>query len=227
MQTSTLEIDILQLLKKLWSRKFLILLIALIGAAIGLLISLFIITPEYKSTTRLYVVNQSSGTDNLTVQDIQAGGYLVNDYKEIITSEDVLTQVIEKEGLAMTPSKLSSKVSVTIPNETRVISINVMDENAGAASDIANSLREVASEKIKAVTNVEDVTTLEAAKPANAPSTPNTKRNILLGFVVGLSLSTIAILLLEVLDDRIKSPEDVEEQMKLTLLGIVPDINRL
>ncbi|MGV3009720.1 Wzz/FepE/Etk N-terminal domain-containing protein [Streptococcus thoraltensis] len=227
MQTSTLEIDILQLLKKLWSRKFLILLIALIGAAIGLLISLFIITPEYKSTTRLYVVNQSSGTDNLTVQDIQAGGYLVNDYKEIITSEDVLTQVIEKEGLAMTPSKLSSKVSVTIPNETRVISINVMDENAGAASDIANSLREVASEKIKAVTNVEDVTTLEAAKPANSPSTPNTKRNILLGFVVGLSLSTIAILLLEVLDDRIKSPEDVEEQMKLTLLGIVPDINRL
>ncbi|MDY4760927.1 Wzz/FepE/Etk N-terminal domain-containing protein [Streptococcus thoraltensis] len=227
MQTSTLEIDILQLLKKLWSRKFLILLIALIGAAIGLLISLFIITPEYKSTTRLYVVNQSSGTDNLTVQDIQAGGYLVNDYKEIITSEDVLTQVIEKEGLAMTPSKLSSKVSVTIPNETRVISINVMDENAGAASDIANSLREVASEKIKAVTNVEDVTTLEAAKPANSPSTPNTKRNILLGFVVGLFLSTIAILLLEVLDDRIKSPEDVEEQMKLTLLGIVPDINRL
>ncbi|WP_242258216.1 Wzz/FepE/Etk N-terminal domain-containing protein [Streptococcus thoraltensis] len=227
MQTSTLEIDILQLLKKLWSRKFLILLIALIGAAIGLLISLFIITPEYKSTTRLYVVNQSSGTDNLTVQDIQAGGYLVNDYKEIITSEDVLTQVIEKEGLAMTPSKLSSKVSVTIPNETRVISINVMDENAGSASDIANSLREVASEKIKAVTNVEDVTTLEAAKPANSPSTPNTKRNILLGFVVGLSLSTIAILLLEVLDDRIKSPEDVEEQMKLTLLGIVPDINRL
>ncbi|WP_438832811.1 Wzz/FepE/Etk N-terminal domain-containing protein [Streptococcus pluranimalium] len=227
MQTSTLEIDILQLLKKLWSRKFLILLISLIGAASGLLISLFIITPEYKSTTRLYVVNQSSGTDNLTVQDIQAGGYLVNDYKEIITSEDVLTQVIEKEGLAMTPSKLSSKVSITIPNETRVISINVMDENARSASDIANSLREVASEKIKAVTNVEDVTTLEAAKPANSPSTPNTKRNILLGFVVGLSLSTIAILLLEVLDDRIKSPEDVEEQMKLTLLGIVPDINRL
>ncbi|WP_438477780.1 Wzz/FepE/Etk N-terminal domain-containing protein [Streptococcus pluranimalium] len=227
MQTSTLEIDILQLLKKLWSRKFLILLISLIGAASGLLISLFIITPEYKSTTRLYVVNQSAGTDNLTVQDIQAGGYLVNDYKEIITSEDVLTQVIEKEGLAMTPSKLSSKVSITIPNETRVISINVMDENARSASDIANSLREVASEKIKAVTNVEDVTTLEAAKPANSPSTPNTKRNILLGFVVGLSLSTIAILLLEVLDDRIKSPEDVEEQMKLTLLGIVPDINRL
>ncbi|WP_438835234.1 Wzz/FepE/Etk N-terminal domain-containing protein [Streptococcus pluranimalium] len=227
MQTSTLEIDILQLLKKLWSRKFLILLISLIGAASGLLISLFIITPEYKSTTRLYVVNQSSGTDNLTVQDIQAGGYLVNDYKEIITSEDVLTQVIEKEGLAMIPSKLSSKVSITIPNETRVISINVMDENARSASDIANSLREVASEKIKAVTNVEDVTTLEAAKPANSPSTPNTKRNILLGFVVGLSLSTIAILLLEVLDDRIKSPEDVEEQMKLTLLGIVPDINRL
>ncbi|MXQ48400.1 capsular biosynthesis protein CpsC [Streptococcus pneumoniae] len=227
MQNSTLEIDVLQLLKKLWNRKFLILLVALIGATIGLLVSVFVITPEYKSTTRLYVVNQSSGTENLTVQDIQAGGYLVNDYKEIIGSQDVLSQVIEREGLTISPSELAGKMSVDIPTETRVISINVMDENATKASDLANALREVASEKIKEVTNVQDVTTIEAAKPAKSPATPNTKRNLLLGFAVGLMLSTIAILLIEVLDDRVKSPEDIEEQLKMTLLGIVPDSKRL
>ena len=227
MQNSTLEIDVLQLLKKLWNRKFLILLVALIGATIGLLVSVFVITPEYKSTTRLYVVNQSSGAENLTVQDIQAGGYLVNDYKEIIGSQDVLSQVIEREGLTISPSELAGKMSVDIPTETRVISINVMDENATKASDLANALREVASEKIKEVTNVQDVTTIEAAKPAKSPATPNTKRNLLLGFVVGLMLSTIAILLIEVLDDRVKSPEDIEDQLKMTLLGIVPDSKRL
>lgn len=227
MQNSTLEIDVLQLLKKLWNRKFLILLVALIGATIGLLISVFVITPEYKSTTRLYVVNQSSGNENLTVQDIQAGGYLVNDYKEIIGSQDVLSQVIEREGLTISPSELAGKMSVDIPTETRVISINVMDENATKASDLANALREVASEKIKEVTNVQDVTTIEAAKPAKSPATPNTKRNLLLGFAVGLMLSIIAILLIEVLDDRVKSPEDIEDQLKMTLLGIVPDSKRL
>lgn len=227
MEKATVEIDVLQLLKKLWNRKFLILLISMIGAVLGLVVSIFLITPEYRSTTRLYVINQTSDTNNPTVQDIQAGGYLVNDYKEIITSEDVLSQAIEREGLTMTPGELSGKMSVVIPTDTRVISINVMDENANKASEIANTLREVAAEKIKTVTNVEDVTTLEAAKPSSSPATPNTKRNVALGFIVGFFLSISSILLLTVLDDRVKDATDIEEQLKLPLLGIVPDLKRL
>ncbi|MFV8063349.1 Wzz/FepE/Etk N-terminal domain-containing protein [Streptococcus pluranimalium] len=227
MEKATVEIDVLQLLKKLWSRKFLILLISMIGAVLGLVISIFLITPEYRSTTRLYVINQTSDANTPTVQDIQAGGYLVNDYKEIITSEDVLSQAIEREGLTMTPGELSGKMSVVIPTDTRVISINVMDENANKASEIANTLREVAAEKIKAVTNVEDVTTLEAAKPSPSPATPNTKRNVALGFIVGFFLSVFSILVITVLDDRVKDATDIEEQLKLPLLGIVPDLKRL
>ncbi|MGT2832837.1 Wzz/FepE/Etk N-terminal domain-containing protein [Streptococcus halotolerans] len=227
MQTPTIEIDILQLFKKIWNRKFLILLISLIGAVIGLLISIFVITPEYKSTTRLYVVSQSSGADNPTVQDIQAGGYLVNDYKEIITSEDVLSEVVEKKGLTLSPKQLAAKMSVSIPAETRIISVSVMDENANEASDIANTIREVSAEKIKTVTNVQDVTTLEAAKPSKSPATPNTKRNILLGFAVGFAITIIGVMIVEILDDRVKRPEDIEDQLKLTLLGIVPDSKHL
>lgn len=227
MQKSTIEIDVLQLLKKFWNRKFLILFVSMIGAIFGLLISVFMITPQYKSTTRLYVVNQSSGTDNLTVQDIQAGGYLVKDYKEIITSEAVLSQVIEKENLMVSPGELANQISIDIPTDTRIISINVMDKSANEASDIANTLREVASAKIKAVTNVQDVNTFEVAKPSKKPATPNIKRNIMIGFVVGFVLITIIILVVEVLDDRIKSPEDVETKLGFTLLGVVPDVKRL
>lgn len=222
-----LEIDIFYLLKKLWSNKFLITLIAVVGATVALLISLFLITPEYTSTTRIYVVNQNSTSTNITTQDLQAGDYLVNDYKEIITSNDVLSEVITSNNLAFDVKELLKKVRVSIPTSTRVISISVEDPDPQKASDLANSIREVAAEKIKDVTRVEDVTTLEVAKPMDEPSSPKISRNVVLGALVGGLIAVISLLLGEILDDRIKRPEDIEEVLGMTLLGVVPDTDKL
>ena len=168
-----------------------------------------------------------SSDSSLTNQDLQAGSYLVNDYKEVITSNEVLSSVISQENLSLSTTELSNMISVNIPTDTRVISISVEDTNAQEASDIANTIREVAAEKIKSVTKVDDVTTLEAAEVASKPSSPNIKRNAALGALVGGFLAIVGILVLEVLDDRVRRPEDVEEVLGMTLLGVVPDIDKL
>jgi len=223
----TVEIDILYLLKKLWSKKFLILFAGLLVATVSLLGTIFLITPQYTSTTRIYVVNQDSASNNITAQDLQAGSYLVNDYKEIVSSSDVLNQVIENKKLSETEKELSKKLAVTIPQDTRIISISVKDSDPKNAASLANAIREVASEKIKATTKVQDVTTLEVAKASTTPSSPNKQRNILLGFVLGAGIAIIAVLLTEVLDDRVKRAEDVEEVLGMTLLGVVPNTDKL
>lgn len=223
----TVEIDILYLLRKLWSKKFLILFAGLLVATVSLLGTIFLITPQYTSTTRIYVVNQDSASNNITAQDLQAGSYLVNDYKEIVSSTDVLNQVIENKKLSETEKELSKKLAVTIPQDTRIISISVKDSDPKNAASLANAIREVASEKIKATTKVQDVTTLEVAKAPTTPSSPNKQRNILLGFVLGAGIAIIAVLLTEVLDDRVKRAEDVEEVLGMTLLGVVPNTDKL
>lgn len=223
---ASIEIDVLYLLRKLWSRKFFIIFIALAVGIVALLGSIFFIKPKYTSTTRIYVVSRSSDS-SLTNQDLQAGSYLVNDYKEVITSNEVLSSVIDQENLSLSTSELSNMISVSIPTDTRVISISVEDTDAQEASDIANTIREVAAEKIKSVTKVDDVTTLEAAEVASKPSSPNIKRNAALGALVGGFLAIVGILVLEVLDDRVRRPEDVEEVLGMTLLGVVPDIDKL
>lgn len=223
---ASIEIDVLYLLRKLWSRKFFIIFIALVVGTVALLGSVFLIKPKYTSTTRIYVVSRSSDS-SLTNQDLQAGSYLVNDYKEVITSNEVLSSVIDQENLSLSTSELSGMISVNIPTDTRVISISVEDTDAQEASDIANTIREVAAEKIKSVTKVDDVTTLEAAEVASKPSSPNIKRNAALGALVGGFLAIVSILVLEVLDDRVRRPEDVEEVLGMTLLGVVPDIDKL
>lgn len=223
---ASIEIDVLYLLRKLWSKKFFIVFVGLIVGTIALLGSVFFIKPKYTSTTRIYVVSRSSDT-SLTNQDLQAGSYLVNDYKEVITSSEVLSSVIDQEKLSMSAGELSKEIAVTIPTDTRVISISVTDTDAQRACDIANTVREVAAEKIKAVTKVDDVTTLESATKPSHPSSPNVKKNAVIGALAGVFLAIVGILVAEVLDDRVRRPEDIEETLGMTLLGVVPDIDKL
>lgn len=223
---ASIEIDILYLLRKLWSKKFFIIFVGLLVGTIALLGSVFFIKPKYTSTTRIYVVSRSSDT-SLTNQDLQAGSYLVNDYKEVITSSEVLSSVIDQEKLSMSASELSKDIAVTIPTDTRVISISVTDTDAQRACDIANTVREVAAEKIKAVTKVDDVTTLESATKPSHPSSPNVKKNAAIGALAGVFLAVVGILVAEVLDDRVRRPEDIEEVLGMTLLGVVPDVDKL
>ena len=196
-------------------------------AAFSFLGTYFFIQPTYTSTTRIYVVNQATDNKNLSAQDLQAGTYLVNDYKEIITSNDVLSEVIKDEKLNLSEAELSKMVSVNIPTDTRLISISVKAKTGQDAQVLANKVREVASKKIKTVTKVEDVTTLEEAKLPSSPSSPNIKRNVLLGAILGGFVAIVAVLVREVLDDRIRRPEDVEDVLEMTLLGIVPDTDKI
>ncbi|QGX00462.1 capsular biosynthesis protein CpsC [Streptococcus ruminicola] len=223
---ASIEIDVLYLLRKLWSKKFFIVFVGLLVGTIALLGSVFFIKPKYTSTTRIYVVSRSSDT-TLTNQDLQAGAYLVNDYKEVITSSEVLSSVINQEKLSMSSGALSKEITVTIPTDTRVISISVTDTDAQRACDIANTVRQVAAEKIKAVTKVDDVTTLESATKPSHPSSPNVKKNAVIGALAGVFLAVIGILVAEVLDDRVRRPEDIEEVLGMTLLGVVPDVDKL
>ncbi|HET0613601.1 TPA: capsular biosynthesis protein CpsC [Streptococcus pneumoniae] len=227
-EQNTIEIDVFQLFKTLWKRKLMILIVALVTGTGAFAYSTFIVKPEYTSTTRIYVVNRNQGDKpGLTNQDLQAGTYLVKDYREIILSQDALEKVATNLKLDMPAKTLASKVQVAVPADTRIVSISVKDKQPEEASRIANSLREVAAEKIVAVTQVSDVTTLEEARPATTPSSPNVRRNSLFGFLGGAVVTVIAVLLIELLDTRVKRPEDVEDVLKIPLLGLVPDFDKI
>ncbi|RXX21135.1 capsular biosynthesis protein CpsC [Streptococcus oralis] len=227
-EQNMMEIDVFHLLKILWKRKLLIILVAFVTGAVAFAYSSFIVKPEFTSTTRIYVVNRNQGDKpGLTNQDLQAGSYLVKDYREIILSQDVLEKVATDLKLDLPPKGLASKIKVTVPVDTRIVSISVTDRAPEEASRIANSLREVAAQKIISVTRVSDVTTLEEARPATSPSSPNIRRNTLVGFLAGAVVMVVTVLLVELLDTRVKRPEDIEDVLQIALLGVVPNLDKL
>ncbi len=227
-EQNTMEIDVFHLFKILWKRKILIAMVAIVAGALAFAYSAFVVKPEFTSTTRIYVVNRNQGDKpGLTNQDLQAGSYLVKDYREIILSQDVLEKVTSNLKLDLSPKALASKVKVTVPVDTRIVSISVNDRVPEEASRIANSLREVAAEKIISITRVSDVTTLEEARPATAPSSPNIRRNTIIGLLGGTAFMVIAVLIVELVDTRVKRPEDIEDVMQIALLGVVPNLDKL
>lgn len=227
-EQNMMEIDVFHLLKILWKRKLLIILVAFVTGAVAFAYSSFIVKPEFTSTTRIYVVNRNQGDKpGLTNQDLQAGSYLVKDYREIILSQDVLEKVATDLKLDLPPKGLAGKIKVTVPVDTRIVSISVTDRVPEEASRIANSLREVAAQKIISVTRVSDVTTLEEARPATSPSSPNIRRNTMVGFLAGAVVMVVTVLLVELLDTRVKRPEDIEDVLQIALLGVVPNLDKL
>ena len=129
----------------------------------------------------------------------------------------------DKSGIKLTAKQLANKVRVEAPKDTRIISITVQDKNTQVASDLANTVKEVSADQIKEITKINDVTTLEEAKAANSPSSPNIPRNGILATTLGFILAVAGVVLFELLDDRVKRAEDIEETMGLVLLGVVPD----
>lgn len=220
------QIDIMLLLRRIWSQKLIIVLTTLVFTAGALMYSLFIATPKYNSTTRVYVVNQKKDNQAITTQDVQLGTLLVKDYKEIILSNSVMSDVVAKNKLQITPGELAKKISVDAPKDTRIISITVTDKDPQKARDLANAVREVSADKIKEVTKIEDVTTIEQAEAALTPSSPNVFKNSVLAALLGLILAVGGVVLIELMDDRIKRPEDIEETMDLVLLGVIPSTNK-
>ena len=218
-----IQLDIMLLLRRIWEKKVLVVLVTLLFTAASLAYSIFLVTPKYSSTTKVYVVNQKKDDKAITTQDVQLGSLLVKDYKEIILSNKVMEDSAEKSGTGIAAKELAKKVSVDAPKDTRIISITVQDKDPQVASDLANTVKEVSADQIKEVTKIDDVTTLEEAKAATSPSSPNIPKNGILATALGFILAVAGVVLFELLDDRVKRAEDIEEAMGLVLLGVVPD----
>lgn len=130
-ENQMMEIDVLSMLRTLWLKKFTIVLGAVVFALLALGYSAFIAPKVYQTTTRIYVVSRQNTTESaLTNQDLQAGSYLVKDFKEIILSQAVLSQAISDLQLKISPAELAKNISVSVPVDTRIVSITVKNKKS-------------------------------------------------------------------------------------------------
>lgn len=217
-----LEIDLVGIALDLWRKMPFILLITVVTAIAGFVYSSFFVTPMYQSSTKMYVLSTQDESKGTTYSDLQMGTLLTNDYAELIKSRYVLETVIEDLELDLSVKQLSGEISISNPSSTRIITLTVKDASPINAMQIADAVREVASEHIKNVMNIEAVNVVDKANLPTTKCEPSVKKYTLLGAAAGFVLICAIFVLRFILNDAIRTPDDIERKLGISCLAVVP-----
>ena len=222
MDSDVIEIDLREIFSLLWHHIIELGLMLIVCAGIGFILSSYVMHPTYESTTKIYILNRQSDT-TVTYSDVQLGTQLTKDYAQLVQSRYVLEQVIEDLGLEdETYDTLSGKVSVTTPTDTRVLAITVTYGNPMDAMNIANDIREVAAVHIKNVMDIEAVNVVETANYPDRKSGPSVSKWTAVCGLLGCVLLAAVFIIIYLVDDTIKTSEDVEKYLGISTLALIP-----
>lgn len=218
-----MEIDLLELLMVMKKHLAAILLAGIVGLVIMFAYTSFLVTPLYSASSMMYVMPDNSNSMNSsTLSDMQVGQQLTSDYSSMIKSRSFMEDVIKKLNLTIDYQQLLEKVEVTNPTSSRILQVTVNDPNPQTAADIANEMASVAESKLKEITGMQAIKIYEEAAVPDRPSSPSLKKNCALGLLAGLVLAMVVITILYLLDDTIKTEDDIEKYLGMTTLAVLP-----
>lgn len=140
----------------------------------------------------------------------------------MIESRSFMEDVIKKLNLTIDYQQLLEKVEVTNPTSSRILQVTVNDPNPQTAADIANEVASVAESKLKEITGMQAIKIYEEAAVPEKPSSPSLKKNSALGLLAGIVLAMAVITILYLLDDTIKTEDDIEKYLGMTTLAVLP-----
>lgn len=230
------QIDIKRMIEIVLDRIVSIVVITLVFGLVSFALSKYFITPKYESSITMYINNRRSTTsidqENVETKtlssDITASQQLVPTYIEMLKSNNVLQTVSDtvekKTGEAYTVGKLKGMIEAEAVSNTEIIRVSVRVVDAAIAREIANTIADVAPDKIQNFIERSDVRIIDRAKISTSPVSPNVRNNTILGALLGLVLSISFILLRELFDVRVKSADDLVMRFQFPVLGSIPEI---
>ncbi len=218
------EIDLFQLLSVLWRNCKYILIATVILGVVGYFGSKLFLTPIYEANTKMIVNTKKDETQHVTNDQINSAKNLVNTYAIIITSRDVVNQVIAELDLTETYSQIANGISVKAVNSTQVMQISIRHKNRDTALAIATKILEIAPSAIVEKVEAGSVKQVEQAYASQSPVSPNAFRNAILMALAGFALSVCVIVVVFLADNTYKTDMDIQQDFEMPVLGVIPTV---
>lgn len=205
-------------------RFWIIALITVIAAVVSGIISFFMLKPVYEAKSTLIVnTEKNEETQMITGDQFSVTQKLAVTYGEIIKSRAVLEDVIKNLKLDNEYEELAKNVTVSPVKDTQIISISVQDTNKQKARDIANEIPKVFAKEAKRITKANDIQVIDKAILPQSPIKPNKMMNMAIAAVLGAMIGLFVVFLIEYLDNKLKTPQDIEKYLGISVLGVVPN----
>lgn len=224
------RIDLLPLVLALLRRWWLIAFCGLVMGGVAYVYTDNFITPMYRASVSIYVNNVSESVTSsseyyISSSNLATSQRLVTTYVNIITSNRVLSKVVEQSGLDLTVTKVRGMMSASAVDDTEMFNIYVTSSDPQLAAQVANAVAAVAPDEIADILEGSSTKIIDYAEVPTSRYSPSYRTNTFYGFLVGAVLAAAYVILITLLDKRIKSEEDLEQRFELPVLGVIPSFD--
>lgn len=218
------SIDLKEYINIFRKRGWIVLITTIIAIAISGILSFFVIEPVYQAQLTFMVNFNQNENAQITQEDMDYGTKLVETYKPIIKSRKVTQKIKNNLNLSMSQSEIGDAIQINSISGP-VMSVTVNSTNPVLAASIANEVPEVFGKELKRIAKVDGIEVIDMAKAPNSPVSPNKIKNMIMAAIVGIVISIFIVLLLEVLDNKVKTVEDIEKYIELPVLGSISEFD--
>lgn len=226
------ELDLKQLFKIFWNKRLHIIVIVILFFIIGSVYSFAFVKPKYRAYTTLVLAQSdvvASEIDNsqgqgITSSDLSLNQKLVSTYSELVKTKNVLREVIKELKLTIGEEELKKNVTVSLVKDTELIKITVTSRDALDAKNIANKIAEIFSERVTAIYKVNNVYLVDEAEIPSSPYNISHVKDIILFMAAGLVLAIVYVLIANLFDTTVKSADDIENELEISVLASIPEI---
>ena len=221
------ELDLKELFNIFWSRKVYIAIITAIFFVVGIIYTYIFVTPDYESTTTIILAKSSEtttgDTETITTTDLTLNQKLVSTYSELIKSKNILNDVINHLQINKTVAGLRSAITVSAVKDTDLIQIKVKDAEPEIAQTIASEIADVFIEKVaNGVYKINNVQVWDKAEVPTSPYNINHMKDLIIFIFIGVVFSAVYALIANMLDTTVKSKEDIEKKLGVSVLTAIP-----
>ena len=220
MKSDEMEIDLVELFHTLVKKAWVILICLLVGVIIAGGYTKLFITPQYQASSTIYVLGNAGQSSNVSVS-LSLSKQLTVDFTILSKSRPVMEKVIDKLGLDYSVEQLANMMTVENPTDSSILKVTVTNPDAQLAADISNAMSDAIAERISEVMLTDKPSTVEEAVKPSYPVSPNVKRNILLGGILGAGLAAGVFVVLFLMDDTIKTEEDVKKYLHMNTIATI------
>lgn len=219
------EIDLKNIFKAFWDRKVAIILIILVCVVIGFVYTTYFVNPVYQATSTAILTSNSEseeGQASVTQSEVTLNNSLLSTYRGIATSDSVVNKVISNLGLNLSADTLKKQIIVSSATNTQIIQITVENEDPSLAARIANEIRQVFTDRVAELYDMQNIKPLDDAQVPSSPSNINHMKDILIFLAGGIVLSIIYVVIANLLDNTVKNSSDIEKATGLNVIAEIP-----
>jgi capsular polysaccharide biosynthesis protein len=216
--------ELFEALKKRW---LMIVTITLIATIISAALSFFVIKPKYEATTKVFIGKDEGDNQAYNQNDVLMYQKLMKTYSEAIKTKDLVSRSLQGTSLELKPEDVLANLTVSPVTDTQILQIKYKSNNPQEAKVVIQELTDEFIKTSKELVPNGNIKTIEEVQLPENPVSPNKKMNIAIAFLLGLMISVGLAFLLEFLDNTFKSKEQLERELDIPVIGVIPTVKEV